>query len=167
MDNPDSTTESVQVPPSAVSGIVSSGRMKPERSVGEETTKPDPVQESAGIEELIEEHILAKLDPDFLTYFTNSQPRVASQPPKTTLLPPIQDVREHPEAYQSPCALDTSKYPGVTNTEYLSQDGVSIPVRVYSPDGTKHGPGPYPVHLNFHGESSHPLTPELLRVPAN
>lgn len=137
--------------------------MKTERSAGDfdGAMRPDPTPALADIEGLIEEHILAKLDSDFLTHFTNNQPRVASQPPNAVLFPPIQDVREHPEAYQPPCALDTSGYPGVIDAEYLSQDSVNIPARVYNPDKARHGPGPYPVHLNFHGEPSLLLTPEV------
>lgn len=128
--------------------------MEAEHSAGDEATKPDPTQDLGGIEGLIEEHILVKLDPEFLTYFAHSQPQVASQPAKAAVPPPIEHVRAHPEAYRSPCALDTSGYPGVTDAKYLSQDGATIPVRVYSPDEARHGPGPYPVHLNFHGEPS-------------
>lgn len=138
--------------------------MKTERSAGDDSdaaTKPDSAQDLAGIEGLIEGHILAKLDPEFLTYFAHSQLQVAGQPTKSAVFAPIQHVREHPEAYQPPCALDTSGFPGVTDAEYLSQDNVKIPVRVYSPDKARHGPGPYPVHLNFHGELSPLLAPKV------
>ncbi|KAK3291408.1 Alpha/Beta hydrolase protein [Chaetomium fimeti] len=126
--------------------------MNAQRSAGAGATEPDSTLNSGGIDGLIEEHILAKLDSDFLAYFTDSQPQAASQPRKATpVFPPIEHVRAHPEAYQSPCALDTSGYPRVTDAKYPSQDDISIPVRVYSPDEAKHGSGPYPVHLNFHG----------------
>lgn len=108
------------------------------------------------IESLIEEHILPKLDPDFLEYFVSTQVKLGAQPQQPIPNPSIQDVRAHPEAYQSPCALDTSGHPEVSDFSCPSRDGVDIPVRVYHPDAANHGAGPYPVHLNFHGESPLP-----------
>ncbi|KAK4151656.1 Alpha/Beta hydrolase protein [Chaetomidium leptoderma] len=112
-------------------------------------------ESTEGIEALIEEHILPKLDPDFLAYFASTQARLKAaqpQPQPTVPNPPIEHVRAHPEAYRSPCAVDASGYAGVSNLISPSRDlGVTIPVRVYHPDPMKHGAGPYPVHLNFHG----------------
>ncbi|KAL2193258.1 Alpha/Beta hydrolase protein, partial [Corynascus similis CBS 632.67] len=103
------------------------------------------------LDDLIEEHILPRLDPEFLEYFADTQPRAASQSRPGPSYPPIQDVRAHPEQYRAPCALNTAGYPGVTDLTCPSQDGSSIRVRVYHPDGVTHGTGPFPVHLNFHG----------------
>jgi len=104
------------------------------------------------LEGLIEEHILPKLDRDFLRYFASIQAPVKGLRQLPAPNPPIEEVRAHPEAYRAPCALDTSGYPGVSDFKYPSRDGVSIPVRVYQPDAAAHGPGPHPVHLNFHGK---------------
>lgn len=109
---------------------------------------------SPGIKAMIEDHILPKLDGDFLEYFAKLQTRLGAPAVSN---PPIEIVRANPTAYQSPCALDTSEYPGVTDFACASQDGASISVRVYHPDPTSHGIGPYPVHLNFHGR----LTPRI------
>lgn len=114
--------------------------------------KSSPVQDKQAFEALIEEHILPKLDPDFLVYFASNQARLKTLPQQPVLNPSIQYVRAHPDAYRSPCALDTSGYPGVADFEYPSQDGVNIPARVYQPDAAKYGAGPHPVHLNFHGK---------------
>ncbi|KAL2173012.1 Alpha/Beta hydrolase protein [Thermothelomyces heterothallicus CBS 202.75] len=104
------------------------------------------------VEDVIEEHILPKLDPDFLEYFTQVRTKAAAGSGKVAPKPPsIQELRAHPEAFRVPCALDTRGYPRVTDLTFPSQDGVSIPVRVYHPDREKHGTGPFPVHLNFHG----------------
>ncbi len=112
----------------------------------------------AAVEALIEDHILPKLDPDFLEYFAEIQARLGSQQ-QAVSNPSIDHLRSHPEAYRSPCALDTSGYPRVADLTCPSQDGIDIPVRVYHPDLAKHGSGPYPVHLNFHGQFVAPLQP--------
>lgn len=96
--------------------------------------------------ENIEPHILAKLDPDFVKYWTGVMSK-APTPTKVT----IEKVRADPAMFASPCALDTKGYPGTVDKEVTSEDGAKIPVRIYYPDESKHGPGPYPVHLNFHG----------------
>ncbi|ROW05825.1 hypothetical protein VMCG_05136 [Cytospora schulzeri] len=94
----------------------------------------------------VEPHILAKLDPDFVRYWTKVMSKGA--PPGHLS---IEQVRANPDKFASPCALDTKGYEGTVDTEFASEDGTKIPVRVYYPDKSKHGPGPYPVHLNFHG----------------
>jgi len=111
---------------------------------------------------MIEDHILPKLDRDFLDYFAGVQTRLGASKPGVASNPPIEDVRANPVAYQSPCALDASGYPGVSDFRCPSQDGVDIPVRVYHPEPTKHGSGPYPVHLNFHGRLLSALPAQLL-----
>lgn len=95
----------------------------------------------------IPRHILDRLDPEFIQFFIDVQSKV----------PPAQDmtielVRASPEKFLPPCALDTSGYEGVKDYEIVSKDGAKFPVRVYSPDPARFGQGPYPVHLNFHGE---------------
>ncbi|KAK3395121.1 Alpha/Beta hydrolase protein [Podospora didyma] len=107
----------------------------------------DSLHHVADPKELLEEHILPKLDPVFLQYFVDV---LSKQPPSH--LVPLEETRNHPEKYRSPGALDTSSgYERVRDDVVSSQDGASIPVRVYHPDPMVHGPGPYPVHLNYHG----------------
>ncbi len=103
---------------------------------------------------LIEDHILPRLDNDFLEYYAEIQARLGTQQQAVSNLS-IEHVRAHPEAYRSPCALDTSGHPGVADFSYPSQDGVNIHARVYHPDPVTYGRGPYPVHLNFHGQLLH------------
>ncbi len=98
--------------------------------------------------DLIEDHILPKLDPEFLRYFVSV---VAKQPPAHLI--PLEDIRADPAKYRSPIALDSSRYERVADYIVSSQDGASIPVRVYHPDPQKFGPGPYPLHMNHHGTS--------------
>ncbi|KUI54988.1 hypothetical protein VP1G_02330 [Cytospora mali] len=97
--------------------------------------------------EAIEPHILAKLDPDFVKYWTELMNK---RPPPARIS--IELVRANPAIFAPACALDTKGYPRtVDKEEVTSEDGAKIPVRIYYPDESKYGPGPYPVHLNFHG----------------
>lgn len=99
----------------------------------------DPVKE-------IEPHTLAKLDPSFVKYWTEVMNKT-SLPAHIS----IEEVRNNPEIFSQECALDTKGHQGTVETEITSEDGAKIPARVYYPNSSKHGPGPYPVHLNFHG----------------
>lgn len=104
---------------------------------------PDPQQ---AIEALMENPIAAKLDPDVLQYLVELL-QLRGLPPFDL---PVQQMRVEG---RPPCSLDTSGHARVTNRACRSQDDVDIPLRVYHPDPAKHGSGPYPAHLNFHGES--------------
>jgi acetyl esterase/lipase len=120
------------------SGSVTAGREKPEPAV---TPAVDP-------KSLIEDHILPKLDPDFLQFFIDVLSKKATIDEIS-----LDDMRAHPERFRPPTALDASGYEGVSDHEVTSKDGAKVPVRVYLPDSKIHGNGPYPVHLNFHGMS--------------
>lgn len=100
--------------------------------------------EAAG---LIEAHILPKLDPAFISYFVNV---VLKNSPAQAV--PIEEVRANPDKYRPPCALDTTGYEGVVDKEIGSNDGSKIAIKIYYPDASRHGSGPYPTHLNFHGK---------------
>lgn len=95
---------------------------------------------------LIEEHILPRLDPDFLQYFIDV---IAKAPPGHTI--DLQDMRANPEKYRAPWAVDTSGYERVADHQVTSEDGATFAVRVYHPDPKEFGDGPYGAHLNFHG----------------
>ncbi|KAG8157568.1 hypothetical protein KVR01_012610 [Diaporthe batatas] len=97
--------------------------------------------------EAIEPHVLAKLDPDFVTAWADLMNKV----PDPTHVTTIEEVRADPRVLAPPCALDTKGRPRTAEKEVTSEDGAIVPVRVYYPDEAQHGPGPYPVHLNFHG----------------
>ncbi len=117
------------------------------------TPETDQPRDNKDIEAQIEDHILPRLDPDFLAYYVAVQLRLGApqQGQRPVTNPTIEHVRAHPEAYQPPCAIDTSSHPRVADSCYQSQDGASIRARVYHPDPAEHGDGPYPAHLNFHG----------------
>ncbi|KAK0669794.1 putative Esterase/lipase [Cercophora samala] len=116
---------------------------------GHAVPKPGASQPTNDALDLIEDHILPKLDPEFLQYFTDV---IAKQPPAHTI--PIEEVRKNPQKYQPPCAVDSANEKGVSDHVVNSQDGTGVPVRVYQPIENGQGvvrPGPHPVHLNFHG----------------
>jgi acetyl esterase/lipase len=92
----------------------------------------------------IEPHILAKLDPDFIKYFVD----VLSKNPPAAQSVSIEEIREN---FRSAISLDTTGWERVVDHKFSSVDGQKIDVKVYYPDPAKHGDGPYPVHLNFHG----------------
>lgn len=129
------------------------------RSADDDAAKhrePDRPRDNQDIEALIEEHILPRLDPDFLAYFVALQVRLrASQQQPAATNPTIEHVRAHAEAYQPPCAIDTSSHARVADAQYQSDDGAIVRARVYHPDPAAYGSGPYPVHLNFHGPLCH------------
>lgn len=94
----------------------------------------------------IDSAILPLLDPEFVAYYNkNIGPKLA------THQVPFADVRANPEAWRGAWCIDCTGQPGVTNLKIPSKDGHMIPLRTYAPDAKTFGPGPYPVHVNFHG----------------
>lgn len=109
---------------------------------------PAAVKASFDPTKAIEPHILAKLDPEWVEAFTE---RMKNEAPPPSSQWTIEAIRAHPERTAPPCALDTKGYPRTAEGEVTSEDGAKIPVRIYTPDEAQYGPGPYPLHLNFHG----------------
>lgn len=108
----------------------------------------DPPKNKYDPEASIEPHILALLDPEFVTAFTHM---MNTNPPPNRSEMTMEAIRAHPRKTAPACWLDTKGYPRTAEKEVISEDGAMIPVRVYYPEESKYGPGPYPVHLNFHG----------------
>jgi len=108
-------------------------------------TEPEP-RENEDLSDLIEEHILPRLDPDFLRYFIDV---LAKSPPGHKI--DLKDMRANPDKYRAPWAVDTSGYERVADHQVTSEDGAKFAVRVYHPDPKIFGDGPYGAHLNFHG----------------
>ena len=109
--------------------------------------------------DLIEPHILPKLDPDFVSYFVNV---ISKNNPAQAV--PIEEVRAHPERYRAPCALDTTGFDRVIDKEIEGYDGYKIPIKIYYPDPTRYGNGRHPVHLNFHGMCSNRALEHFLTI---
>lgn len=119
------------------------------RPADAEAKAPPEKNKTFDPEKDIEPHILAKLDPQWVALFTA---HVDKNPPPPAHLVNIEYIRVHPEKFAPACALDTKGYPRTAENEVVSEDGARVPVRIYYPDEKTWGPGPYPVHLNFHGE---------------
>ncbi|CAK7202594.1 hypothetical protein SEUCBS139899_005318 [Sporothrix eucalyptigena] len=115
----------------------------PNEKRGEKDDEPlDPAKH-------IEAHILPRLDDDVIDYYLNEIVKKAS-----TRVVGIDYIRANPEQFRNLISLDTGdgSFPRVeTYTLTSEKDGGQFPVRVYHPDPAEHGPGPYPVHLNYHG----------------
>jgi acetyl esterase/lipase len=94
----------------------------------------------------IDPSILPILDPEFVTYYNT---HLASK--LATHQVPFASVRAQPAAWRGSWCVDLTGSPGVRNLTIPSADGHPIPLRTYSPDAQKFGPGPYPTHINFHG----------------
>jgi hypothetical protein len=107
----------------------------------DEEPVPDPA-------EFFEPHILAKADAAFVKWFVETS---IKNPPPTGLT--IADIRASPEKFRSILAMDSSEEPRVSDHEVISADGEKITARLYLPDPDKFGPGPYPFHMNYHGET--------------
>lgn len=120
----------------------------PVRSSDPQANPADEKKPSFDPERDIEPHILAKLDPEWVTVFTE---QMNTNPPPPRHLLSMEYIRAHPEKFAPPFYLDTVGYPRTAEKEVASEDGEKIPMRVYYPDEKIWGPGPYPVHLNFHG----------------
>lgn len=112
----------------------------------------------------IEPHILAKMEPEFIEAYTR---KMNTNPPPSREQMTIEAIRAHPGMTAEPCTLDTEGYPRTAEDEFASEDGARIPVRVYYPDEARHGAGPYPVHLNFHGMYICPNPTRQIYVPAH
>ncbi|KAI1491826.1 Alpha/Beta hydrolase protein [Biscogniauxia mediterranea] len=63
----------------------------------------------------------------------------------------IEEVRANPSKYAPPWAQDVTGWERVVDKEITSKDGAKVPVKIYHPDPSIFGQGPYGVHLNFHG----------------
>ena len=109
-------------------------------------TTPVVQPKKSPAEGLIEPEILAKLDPSFVKYFTEV---LAVRP--TTHQIPIDEIRRNPIKYASPWNIDTTGRERVFDRTLIADDGATFPVKLYYPDPTKHGAGPYAVHINYHG----------------
>lgn len=87
------------------------------------------------------------MDPEFVAYYNRT---IGLK--KATHQVDIESVRSNPATFNSPWCEDTSKEQGVRDVRIASVDGFEFAARVYSPDASKFGAGPYPVHVNYHGE---------------
>ncbi|KAK7970609.1 hypothetical protein PG988_009682 [Apiospora saccharicola] len=109
---------------------------------------PTTKKKTVTAEDLFEPHVQAQYDPkavELVVWGANSASPAQHEAP-------LAEVRKNPSLYAPPWCTDTTGYERVSDDAVPSTDGqAQIPVKVYCPDPTKWGEGPYGVHLNFHG----------------
>ncbi|CAK7231701.1 hypothetical protein SBRCBS47491_008020 [Sporothrix bragantina] len=94
----------------------------------------------------IDASFIGRMDADFVAYYNK---HIAIKPPTHAI--DLAEVRANPQKWANPWCRDYSDLPYVNDHQIASGDGHVFTVRVYEPDETQFGPGPYPVHVNFHG----------------
>ncbi|KAI1412538.1 alpha/beta-hydrolase [Hypoxylon sp. FL1857] len=114
-----------------------------------ETTKSAGLQPNTEVkaEDIFEPHVLEKYDPDVVAYVLKT--RAAGVPAQNEFR--IEEIRADPDKFALPWSKDVTGWERVTDAEVTSQDGFKIPIKIYHPDPTQFGEGPYGAHLNFHG----------------
>ncbi|KAK7414419.1 hypothetical protein QQX98_006697 [Neonectria punicea] len=90
--------------------------------------------------------ILAKLDPDFVSFWAQN---IAPYPAAEDF--PVEEFRNNPEKFDLNFSLDTTATARVISRQVKSADGFENEVKVYYPDPKKWSPGPYGVNIIFHG----------------
>lgn len=93
--------------------------------------------------------MIPRLDQDFIEYYNAY---IAVKP--VTHHVSMEDVRKYPKLYAASWAKDFTFEPFVNDIEIPGPDGNSIKTRCYTPDPriSPYGDGPYPIHINVHGE---------------
>ncbi|KAI0397821.1 alpha/beta-hydrolase [Xylariaceae sp. FL0594] len=99
-------------------------------------------------EDVFSPELLARYNPQVVKYVLASM--APGMPPATHQVE-LSVVRAHPSTFRAPWQKDASAFERVAAAQFVSEDGVEIPVQVYHPDPARFGNGPYGVHLNFHG----------------
>ncbi|KUL85358.1 hypothetical protein ZTR_07009 [Talaromyces verruculosus] len=94
----------------------------------------------------VDPNILRNMDPEFISFYEKVLAKL-----KPTHEVPIEEIRANPSKYEAVWAYDSKDEPRIQNYDIESKDGALVPTRCYYPDPTKFGPGPYSVHINFHG----------------
>lgn len=91
--------------------------------------------------------IRKKLDPEFVKYYEN----VLDTRPATHQVP-LEEIRNNPVKWAAPWTVPITQNETIETRTITTKDGHAIPIRIYHPDPEKFGPGPYGVHLNYHGK---------------
>ncbi|KAI1142640.1 alpha/beta-hydrolase [Hypoxylon sp. FL0543] len=112
--------------------------------MSEEATEPEVTVKA---EDVFEPHVLEKYDPEVVAYVLKS--RAAGALPQENFR--IEDIRADPTKFAPPWSKDVTGWERVADGELTSQDGSTIPIKIYHPDPAQFGEGPYGAHLNFHG----------------
>ncbi|KAJ5149677.1 hypothetical protein N7448_001255 [Penicillium atrosanguineum] len=86
------------------------------------------------------------LDKDFIAFYNEH----FSDKPVTHTISMAQ-IRVAGAQFRSPWCRDYSGKSFVKDIQIQSEDGYRFTARCYAPDKEKFGPGPHPIHVNFHG----------------
>lgn len=110
----------------------------PEQSRDEAHELPNPIRRE----------FVDRLDPDFVAYYNA---HLAVKPAVRVF--DFAEIRADANngRLASPWCKDFSGLSCVNDRTLQSADGWPFAVRIYSPDEAQFGPGPFPVHVNFHG----------------
>lgn len=109
---------------------------------------PPPAPRTA--EDIFEPALLAKYDPKAVELVVATANAGRPRPHDFS----IAEVRADEARFEAPWCRDPTVWPRVTaDVAVPSADGTPVLVMIYHPDPAVHGPGPYGVHLNFHGTS--------------
>lgn len=109
----------------------------------------------------IDPHIIENMDPEFVSLYEKVLSKL-----KPTHEVPIEEVRANPSKYAT-VEYDSKDEPRIQDYEIESKDGALVPIRCYYPDPATFGPGPYSVHINFHGLLPFSLITQYYFQPAN
>ncbi|CAK7204193.1 hypothetical protein SEUCBS139899_006947 [Sporothrix eucalyptigena] len=93
--------------------------------------------------------VLGQLDPTFVKFFQDT-----SGVHVATHKIPLEEIRKDPHKFASRWSLNAVEqgFDRVQDYQVPTKDGTTtITARAYSPDPETAGPGPYSVHVNFHG----------------
>ncbi|KAI0135942.1 alpha/beta-hydrolase [Hypoxylon sp. NC0597] len=116
--------------------------------MSEETIKLEGAQPEIQVkaEDVFEPHVLEKYDPEVVKFVLKTRAAGALVPDEFN----IEDLRANAAKY-APWSKDVTGWERVADGEVTSEDGAKIPIKIYQPDPTQFGDGPYGTHLNFHG----------------
>lgn len=89
------------------------------------------------------------LDKDFIAFYNAN----FSEKPMTHTMSMAQ-IRAAGAKFRSPWCRDYAGESFVKDIQIQSEDGYKFTARCYTPDKEVFGPGPYPIHVNFHGNIS-------------
>lgn len=107
--------------------------------------------------------MLDRLDQDFIDFYNTY---IAIKP--TTHEVSLDDVRKFPKKYAASWYKDFTYESFVNDIEIPGPDGNIIKARCYTPDSrtSPYGSGPYPVHINIHGETQNLFSLSILTSSA-
>jgi hypothetical protein len=108
-----------------------------------------PLSQSKAVANPIHPNFLERLDKDFIEFYNNNLGRTTPDNSAS-----VEEVRKQRARYHTWKGRNYRQTTFVEDIKLEAADGHSFTVRLYKPDPrtSPYGAGPYPVHVNFHGE---------------